>query len=196
MVPRPAIPVVMLRGERIGLRARVEADVPVLRAELYDDVTTTNRAYPHPWRPISPAPDAPYGVVAPSDTRHPFSIVALETDELLGHASVWGIDVAHRLGHLGIGLLPTARGRGFAGDVIRTLCYYGFVVQGLHRLQVDTLADNEPMIRTAVRCGFVHEGRTRASAWFEGRFIDEVIMGLLDSEWRAARGDEKPLAPE
>ncbi|MCW2909083.1 MAG: hypothetical protein JWL68_3872, partial [Actinomycetia bacterium] len=30
----------MLRGEVAGLRAREDSDVPVLHAELYDDVTT------------------------------------------------------------------------------------------------------------------------------------------------------------
>ena len=176
----------MLRGERIGLRARVEADVAVLRAELYDDVGMANRTFLQAWKPISPAAaDAPFAVEPPSDATHRFSVVELATDELLGHAALWGIDLSHRLGHLGVSLRPNARGRGFATDVVRTLCHYGFAVRGLHRLQLETLADNEPMLRTATRCGFVHEGRTRASAWVEGQFIDEVVMGMLDHEWRA-----------
>jgi RimJ/RimL family protein N-acetyltransferase len=177
----------MLRGERIGLRARIEADVPILNAELYDDITTANRTFPQPWHPISPTPDAPFAVLPPSDAGHRFSVVELATNDLLGYASLWGIDLVNRFGHLGVSLRPAARGRGYAADVVRTLCYYGFTVRGLHRLQVDTLADNEPMIRTATRCGFVHEGTTRSSAWVEGRFIDEVILGLLDHEWRTAQ---------
>jgi RimJ/RimL family protein N-acetyltransferase len=40
------------------------------------------------------------------------------------------------------------------------------------------------MIGAAEKCGFVLEGRLRASAWVAGEFIDEVLLGLLDREWR------------
>lgn len=42
----------MLRGDRVGLRARHEADVSVPRAELYDDVATGSRADSRPRRPV------------------------------------------------------------------------------------------------------------------------------------------------
>ena len=161
----------MLRGERIGLRARIEADVAILRSELYDDIGVANRTSSQPWRPISPAPDAPFAVQPPSDAVHRFSVVDLSTDELLGQASLWDIDLINRVAHIGISLRPAARGHGYAADVIRTLCYYGFMVRGLRRLQLETLAENEPMIRTATRCGFVLEGRARRSAWLEGEFV-------------------------
>ena len=64
------------------------------------------------------------------------------------------------------------------------LCHYRFVVRSLHRLQVDTLADNAAMISAAERCGFVLEGTLRRSAWVAGEFIDEVILGLLAADWR------------
>lgn len=44
----------MLRGDKIALRARHEADVAVLQAELYEDVATRSRADSRPWRPIPP----------------------------------------------------------------------------------------------------------------------------------------------
>jgi RimJ/RimL family protein N-acetyltransferase len=175
----------MLRGERIGLRARQEADVAILHTELYDDVATANRAFPVPWRPLLPGVEPPFAIEAPSDAFARFSVVELATDELIGHAALWGIDLHHRLAHIGLGLRPAVRGRGFAVDVVRTLCHYGFTVHGLHRIQVDTLADNHPMIRAAARCGFVHEGTTRCSGWVDGRFVDEVILGMLDHEWYA-----------
>jgi RimJ/RimL family protein N-acetyltransferase len=153
----------MLRGERIGLRARQEADVAVLHTELYNDVATANRAFAVPWRPMLPGAESPFAIEAPSYAVARFSVGELATDELIGHAVLWGIDLHHRLAHIGLGLRPAARGRGFAVDVVRTLCHYGFTVHGLHRIQVDTLADNHPMIRTAARCGFIHEGTTRRS---------------------------------
>jgi len=53
----------------------------------------------------------------------------------------------------------------------------------LHRLQVETLADNHPMINAATRAGFTLEGTLRAYAWVDGHFADAVILGQLASEW-------------
>jgi RimJ/RimL family protein N-acetyltransferase len=174
----------VLRGERVGLRARQEQDVAVLHAELYDDVATAMRADSRPWRP-APLGSSPYAVGEPSDTSAVFSVIELSSDELLGDAVLWGVDLHNRYGHLGLSLRPLARGRGFAVDAVRVLCYYGFVVRGLHRLQLETLADNRAMLAAATRCGFVTEGTSREIAWVDGAFVDEVIMSLLVDDWRA-----------
>jgi RimJ/RimL family protein N-acetyltransferase len=58
----------------------------------------------------------------------------------------------------------------------------GFTIRGLHRLQIETLADNAAMIRTAEQAGFVLEGTLRRAAWVNGEFIDEVTLGLLAVE--------------
>lgn len=174
----------MITGERTGLRARHEADVPVLQAELYDDVATRSRADSRPWRPVPPgSPHSPYVVAAPSDDAACFSVVELESDELAGEALLWGIDTHHRSAHLGVSLRPGFRGRGLGTDVVRALCRYGFSVRGLQRLQVETLAGNAPMIAAATAAGFTAEGRLRRSAWVLGAFADEVVLGLLAEEW-------------
>jgi RimJ/RimL family protein N-acetyltransferase len=66
---------------------------------------------------------------------------------------------------------------------VRVLCHYGFVVLGLHRLQVDTLADNTAMIRSAQQIGFTLEGTLRGGAWVTGEFLDEVILGMVATDW-------------
>ena len=39
------------------------------------------------------------------------------------------------------------------------------------------------MIRAATDVGFVREGLLRRAAWVTGDFVDEVILGLLATEW-------------
>jgi RimJ/RimL family protein N-acetyltransferase len=174
----------MLRGEKAGLRARHESDIAVLQAELYDDVATRSRADGRGWRPISPGSDAsPYRISDPSDDVAYFSVVQLADGELAGEALLWNIDQHNRSAHLGISLLPAMHGRGLGTDVVRVLCHYGFAVRGLHRLQIETLADNTPMIRAATRAGFVAEGTLRRASWAMGQFVDEALFGLLADEW-------------
>ena len=63
------------------------------------------------------------------------------------------------------------------------LCDYAFVTLGLHRVQLETLADNDAMIGTAKAAGFTLEGTTRASSWVSGQFHDELVYGLLVEDW-------------
>jgi RimJ/RimL family protein N-acetyltransferase len=173
----------MLQGEHVRLRARIEADVPILHAELYDDVATRSRADVRAWRPIPPGSEAsPYAITEPSDDDACFSIVTLAGDELAGEALLWDIDLHNRSAHIGISLRPAFRGKGLGSDTVRVLCRYGFSVRGLHRLQLETLADNLAMIGVATRCGFVREGVLRGAAWVQGEFLDEVVFGLLAAE--------------
>ena len=183
----------MLRAGQVGLRARDEADIAVLHTELYEDIATYTIADSRPWRPIPADSSAsPYAIGEPRDDPPRFSVVELaggeETDgELAGAALLWAIDSHNRSAHLGLSLRPSFRGRGLGTDVVLALCEYGFTVRGLHRLQVDTLASNAAMIRAAERAGFTLEGTLRAAGWVNGDFADEVILGLLASDWAGTR---------
>jgi RimJ/RimL family protein N-acetyltransferase len=175
----------MLRGSTIGLRARHEDDIPILRTELFDDVVNSSRAESRPWRPITPGSKDPRLVVDDQEQGLvPFSVVELGGGTLVGTAALWGIDNHHRSAHIGLGLRPSSRGKGYGTDVVATLCHYGFVVRGLHRLQIETLADNTAMLRSAERNGFVREGVLRSSAWVMGEFLDDVLLGLLVQDWQ------------
>lgn len=44
------------------------------------------------------------------------------------------------------------------------------------------LAINERAIRSYKKCGFKIEGRERESAFLDGRWHDDLIMGLLEHE--------------
>ncbi|MFI1093765.1 GNAT family N-acetyltransferase [Streptomyces sp. NPDC020917] len=183
----------MIRGEKIGLRARRESDVPVLHSELYDDVATRSRADSRPWRPVAPdSGHSPFAVAGPSEGAACFSVVELDSRELAGEALLWGIDTHNRMAHLGIALRPAFRGRGLSADVLRVLCDYGFAVRGLQRLQIETLTDNAPMLAAATGVGFTREGTLRNSAWVYGAFADEAVLGLLAREWARPEDSTSP----
>lgn len=175
-----------LRGELIGLRARHEADVRVLDEELHDDVPTAARGTRRPWRPMVAGSPASFNRVRePRPEGANFSVVELATGTLAGEAGLWSIDSHNRSAHLGLALRPDFRGKGFGTDIVRVLCHYGFVVLGLHRLQVDTLSDNYAMLKAAERVGFRRESVFRQASWVMGVFADEVVLGLLAREHNA-----------
>ena len=192
----------MLRGALTGLRARVESDVEILHAELYDDVAVRVRADSRPWVPLPAGPLSPfqmpevadYDAALSADTAA-FSVVVLDSGDLAGDAVLWGIDLHNRSAHVGVALRPSFRGRGLGTDAVRVLCRYGFEIRGLHRLQLETLTDNHAMTRAAEQAGFRREGTLRASDWVAGSFADVVIFGLLQTEWRAGMEGAEPSIP-
>jgi RimJ/RimL family protein N-acetyltransferase len=44
---------------------------------------------------------------------------------------------------------------------------------------------NERAMRAYRSCGFVEEGRMREHVWLGGRYVDNVIMGVMQKEWEA-----------
>jgi RimJ/RimL family protein N-acetyltransferase len=176
----------MLHGEVVLLRARSDDDARVLHEELYDDVESWVRSDTRPWLPVVFGPGSPYWPgeepPGPSDAAI-FAVAERASGELAGEALLWDVDLHNSSAHLGIALRPGFRGRGLGLDAIRVLCRYGFGIRGLHRLQLETLADNHAMIAIAARLGFTREGATRGSSWVNGKWADDVIFGLLDAEF-------------
>jgi RimJ/RimL family protein N-acetyltransferase len=60
---------------------------------------------------------------------------------------------------------------------------FAFNTLRLHRVSVRVLAYNERAIRSYQKCGFTIEGRERETVFVDGKWRDDVIMGLLDREF-------------
>lgn len=174
----------MLTGPNVVLRARKPSDVEVLHRELYEDVANRVRSDERPWVPV-PVEQSTFRIREeyPDDVAI-FTVAAPDTDEVLGSCLLWGIDRHNRAAHIGMGLVPSARGRGLGGETVRLLCDYGFRILGLNRIGIETLTDNDPMIRTAESAGFVREGTLREAGWVSGAMADEAIYGLLAADWQ------------
>jgi RimJ/RimL family protein N-acetyltransferase len=180
---------VMLTGRLVGLREPRRDDVETLFA-LDTDADHASLASPHPYRPFSLATrQAEYDKrQAEPDPRTAFFTIQHLSDEqgtAIGDVGLWLIDLHHRTAHIGISLLPSARGQGLGRDAIEVICRFGFQIRGLERLSLETLDVNAAMRATATRCGFTEEGRLRSAAWHLGRRTDEMLYGLLAAEWQA-----------
>jgi RimJ/RimL family protein N-acetyltransferase len=53
----------------------------------------------------------------------------------------------------------------------------------MRRVYLSVNGNNQRAIRAYEACGFVEEGRLRAHMWNDGKFVDLVLMGLLQKEW-------------
>jgi RimJ/RimL family protein N-acetyltransferase len=108
--------------------------------------------------------------------------------ELVGATSLRDIRETDRKARFVIGLFaPRFLGRGLGGEATRLVLHHAFTTLRLHRVDLRVLACNETAIAAYRACGFVEEGRERDSCRLDGRWCDDLIMGILDHEVLTAR---------
>jgi len=78
---------------------------------------------------------------------------------------------------------PHARGRGLLARAVRLVCDWLFR-EGVGRLELRMMVENEASQRLAERCGFVREGVERKSIWLHGERHDAVVYSLLPGDPR------------
>jgi RimJ/RimL family protein N-acetyltransferase len=117
-----------------------------------------------------------------------FSIETLDDPPVLvGHVGMWGARPKDRCATLGIALGREYLGRGYGTDAMRVIVSYAFREMGLHRLQLIVAPYNQAGLRAYEKAGFVQEGRHREAVLHDGRWYDEILMSILDHEWRASQ---------
>jgi RimJ/RimL family protein N-acetyltransferase len=81
-------------------------------------------------------------------------------------------------------------GKGYGRDAINVLLDWAFRIQNYRRIWLEALAVNERALNAYRACGFTEEGRLRQHAYFNGSYVDVVLMGLLRSEWETRRAKQ------
>lgn len=78
---------------------------------------------------------------------------------------------------------PGDWGKGFGAETTHLVLDFAFHQLGLHRVDLRVLEYNERAIRCYKKCGFVPEHIERESAWVNGRWHNDLIMGILEHEY-------------
>jgi RimJ/RimL family protein N-acetyltransferase len=76
-------------------------------------------------------------------------------------------------------------GKGIGQEVTRLLLKYAFEELNLHRVDLRVLAYNVRAINCYKKCGFIIEGTERESAYVDGAWYDDLIIGILAHEFIA-----------
>ena len=111
-----------------------------------------------------------------------FAIESLDGGELVGACSLFDISERNRSAVLGIWIGRPFWDRGYGTEAVRTLCRLAFDELNLRRLSLSVYESNPRAHRAYEKVGFVDEGRSRRAQLVEGRFVDEIHMGLLAGE--------------
>jgi len=171
-----------LAGTRFVMRPFREDDFGAARGMEQDAATAR-------WVPELPADDGAGVVAFYEECRRDGSLLHLAiadrpTDAYLGEAMLAVGE--HRVGELGCGLMPEARGRGIATEALVALTDWALSERGLGlgRVQVFVAPENVAALMLARRTGFQEEGVLR-SYWEHGDGrLDVVVLARVAGDER------------
>jgi RimJ/RimL family protein N-acetyltransferase len=113
-----------------------------------------------------------------------YSIVELPDWRLIGFTTFSSLDGDNGsvMFHITIGERD-AWGRGLGTETTELMLAHAFERLGLHRVGLSVFGYNPRAIRAYEKAGFRIEGRLREAILRDGRYWDEVQMGVLAEDW-------------
>jgi RimJ/RimL family protein N-acetyltransferase len=175
-----------LRGPRIRLRELRDSDLDELIAWWQDpEVLISQTGGPFHPRPSGSLADQ-FRLWSRNDGIDAGFAVEHE-GVLIGHVALFGANAHNRAATYAIVIGPPHQNRGLGTETTRVMLRYGFDELGLHRIGLTVNGFNERGIAAYRKAGFVEEGRVREAIFRAGAWHDQVHMGILAREWRAAR---------
>ncbi len=172
-------------GERVYLREVRPSDVTDTYYRWMNTPEITQYLESR-FRPLSIEALREYVAGRAADSSSVFLAIALrDADRHIGNIKIGSIDWIHRVAD--VGLLIGEKdcwGKGYATEAIQLVTKYAFGVLNLRRLTAGAYEPNIGSIRAFERAGYSREGTRRHHYFYEGRYVDGVLLGIVrqDSE--------------
>ncbi|KAE9403031.1 acyl-CoA N-acyltransferase [Gymnopus androsaceus JB14] len=82
-----------------------------------------------------------------------------------------------------IGILESEWGKGYGTEAARWMVDYGFRGLNVHRISLTVTETNDSAVSVYKKVGFVEEGRKRGAKWVDGKWLDYVVMGIVEEDF-------------
>lgn len=172
----------MLKGRRLFLRAVARDDLPRYVEWINDPEVTQHLLI---YLPMSLDDETDWYEQQRQDpTTQNFAIVLNDEERHIGSIGLMQINRKDQNAELGIMIgNKTMWGQGYGQEAIEQLLTFAFNQMNLHRIYLRVDAGHAGAIRCYEQCGFIEEGRLREAIFHNGYFEDQIVMGVLRSEY-------------
>lgn len=173
---------------RLVLRAFTPADAPALAAYRSDPEVSRYQS----WEAPVPMEEAERlaATFSAGDPRDPgwfqYAVERRLAPGLVGDLGVCRSEDG-RQAELGFTFAPAFQGHGYATEAVARIVEFLLLDEGLHRISAECDERNVRSAKLLERVGFRREGHLVQSTWIKGEWTDDLLYGLLASEYRAAR---------
>lgn len=110
-----------------------------------------------------------------------FMIVRKRDDRTVGSVYLRDIDRVHNKAEYGIFIgEKEALGQGYGTQAAQMMISYAFEEEGLHKVMLRVLAENEQAKRSYQKAGFIQEAYLRDEVFLEGCYKDVIYMAVIN----------------
>jgi RimJ/RimL family protein N-acetyltransferase len=113
-------------------------------------------------------------------------------DEMVVDIILRCVSEAHSLAEIGYMVHPEHQGNGYATEAARAVLRIAFDDAGFHRVVGSLEARNAASARVLQKLGMRREAHLVENEWVKGEWQSEVVYAMLDREWRASAGAQRP----
>lgn len=177
----------MLRSKSIRLKPIETADLPKLREwRNSPDI----RPYTREYRPLNMLDQSQWLESLTNDKANIMFLIEINFKHENKQRSIGCCGLTHinwKEGHGEISIYIGEKdwqGKGCAGEALELLVKYGFEELRLHRIYAIIFEYNKLSQKFFEKHGFYLEGICREARFWDGKFYDEIIYGLLENEYR------------
>lgn len=125
-----------------------------------------------------------YDKISKDSSRYDFGICLNDGDVLIGNLSILDIDcINHKAGFRIAIHYHKYFNKGYGTEAVKIALTFVFEELNLNRLQLEVYSHNQRGIKAYKKAGFKIEGIIRDSLYLDGKYTDEIIMGMLKKEY-------------
>jgi len=119
-----------------------------------------------------------------NEKNYSFAIERKSDNQYIGGCGINDLDWKNSVATVGIFLGKAFLSHGYGTDAMRILVNFIFSEMNIHKILLRVFAFNERAIKSYQKVGFKIEGTLRSQIFREGKYHDEILMGVLEEEWR------------
>ncbi len=183
----------MLSGKKIVLRALEREDLKVLhRWQNDEEIMRLARSFPdHVISMVALEAEFEKELRGEDTGRRAYIIEEKSTGKPVGWATIRIHQFQRSMTSADVGLAlgeKKAWKRGYGTETTGLLLDEVFQQLNLHRAEWWTYAENTASVKLAEKMGFREDGRLREAVFFDNRFHDLVVLGMLRNEYKSIKG--------
>jgi ribosomal-protein-alanine N-acetyltransferase len=117
-----------------------------------------------------------------------FAVTLKDDDRAIGLFQIHETESGFRTAEWGFALGSPFWGTGIFEEGANLMLEFAFNTLGVHRLEARAVVTNGRGGRALQKLGAVQEGVLRKSFFRNGQYLDQVLYGIVQDDWRASRG--------
>ncbi len=105
-----------------------------------------------------------------------------QTGAFMGSAGFWRIDLENSRAEIGYSLAKKYWGQGYMTEILNKILPFVFKKVGVHSVMAIVDVENIASWKLLEKVGFAKEAHHRQDWYFNGKFYDSLVYGMLESD--------------